>query len=132
MKIDAAGILEDAQVEFGKDREQVIDDVGLLEAQRCVLRAAEGGTRKLIAATGLTPSQLLVLGEIDVPRSSIGLSRSASQPEPAMTRTSGGCCRAIWTVVASAWRLRRISQRTIAAREVRRRKLSNSDQIVAC
>lgn len=36
-----------------------------LKALRRVLRAAEGGTRKLAAATGLTPSQLLVLREID-------------------------------------------------------------------
>lgn len=35
-----------------------------LRALRRVLRAAEGGTRKLAAATGLTPSQLLVLREI--------------------------------------------------------------------
>ncbi len=35
-----------------------------LKALRRVLRAAEGGTRKLAAATGLTPSQLLVLREI--------------------------------------------------------------------
>lgn len=36
-----------------------------LKALRRVLRATEGGTRKLAAATGLTPSQLLVLREID-------------------------------------------------------------------
>lgn len=36
-----------------------------LKALRRVLRAAEGGTRKLAATTGLTPSQLLVLREID-------------------------------------------------------------------
>jgi len=36
-----------------------------LKALRRVLRAAEGGTRRLAAATGLTPSQLLVLREID-------------------------------------------------------------------
>lgn len=36
-----------------------------LKALRRVLRAADGGTRKLAAATGLTPSQLLVLREID-------------------------------------------------------------------
>lgn len=35
-----------------------------LKALRRVLRAAEGGTRKLATATGLTPSQLLVLREI--------------------------------------------------------------------
>jgi DNA-binding MarR family transcriptional regulator len=36
-----------------------------LKALRRVLRAAEGGTRRIAAATGLTPSQLLVLREID-------------------------------------------------------------------
>ncbi|MCW0199419.1 helix-turn-helix domain-containing protein [Sphingopyxis sp.] len=36
-----------------------------LKALRRVLRAAEGGTRRLAATTGLTPSQLLVLREID-------------------------------------------------------------------
>ncbi|PZQ21216.1 MAG: MarR family transcriptional regulator [Sphingopyxis macrogoltabida] len=36
-----------------------------LKALRRVLRATEGGTRRLAAATGLTPSQLLVLREID-------------------------------------------------------------------
>ncbi|HMO74343.1 MAG TPA: MarR family transcriptional regulator [Sphingopyxis sp.] len=36
-----------------------------LKALRRVLRAAEGGTRMLAATTGLTPSQLLVLREID-------------------------------------------------------------------
>jgi DNA-binding MarR family transcriptional regulator len=36
-----------------------------LKALRRVLRAAEGGTRRLVAVTGLTPSQLLVLREID-------------------------------------------------------------------
>lgn len=36
-----------------------------LRALRRVLRATEGGTRRLAAATGLTPSQLLVLREID-------------------------------------------------------------------
>lgn len=36
-----------------------------LKALRRVLRAAEGGTRRLASATGLTPSQLLVLREID-------------------------------------------------------------------
>lgn len=36
-----------------------------LRALRRVLRATEGGTRKLAVATGLTPSQLLVLREID-------------------------------------------------------------------
>lgn len=36
-----------------------------LKALRRVLRATEGGTRKIAAATGLTPSQLLVLREID-------------------------------------------------------------------
>jgi len=36
-----------------------------LRALRRVLRAAEGGTRKLATTTGLTPSQLLVLREID-------------------------------------------------------------------
>lgn len=36
-----------------------------LRALRRVLRASEGSTRKLAAATGLTPSQLLVLREID-------------------------------------------------------------------
>ena len=37
-----------------------------LKALRRVLRATDGGTRRLAAATGLTPSQLLVLREIDV------------------------------------------------------------------
>ena len=36
-----------------------------LKALRRVLRATDGGTRRLAAATGLTPSQLLVLREID-------------------------------------------------------------------
>lgn len=36
-----------------------------LKALRRVLRATEGGTRRLAVATGLTPSQLLVLREID-------------------------------------------------------------------
>lgn len=36
-----------------------------LKALRRVLRAAEGGTRRLAATTGLTPSQLLVLREIE-------------------------------------------------------------------
>lgn len=36
-----------------------------LRALRRVLRATEGGTRRLAVATGLTPSQLLVLREID-------------------------------------------------------------------
>lgn len=36
-----------------------------LKALRRVLRATEGGTRMLAVATGLTPSQLLVLREID-------------------------------------------------------------------
>lgn len=36
-----------------------------LKALRRILRATEGGNRKLAAATGLTPSQLLVLREID-------------------------------------------------------------------
>ncbi|AJA10034.1 MarR family transcriptional regulator [Sphingopyxis fribergensis] len=36
-----------------------------LKALRRVLRAAEGGSRKLAVATGLTPSQMLVLREID-------------------------------------------------------------------
>lgn len=36
-----------------------------LRALRRVLRATESGTRQLAAATGLTPSQLLVLREID-------------------------------------------------------------------
>ncbi|MGV3729898.1 MAG: MarR family winged helix-turn-helix transcriptional regulator [Sphingopyxis sp.] len=36
-----------------------------LKALRRVLRATEGGTRRIAAATGLTPSQLLVLREID-------------------------------------------------------------------
>lgn len=36
-----------------------------LKALRRVLRAAEGGTRMLAATTGLTPSQLLVLREIN-------------------------------------------------------------------
>lgn len=36
-----------------------------LKALRRVLRATEGGTRRLASATGLTPSQLLVLREID-------------------------------------------------------------------
>lgn len=35
-----------------------------LKALRRVLRATEGGTRQLAVATGLTPSQLLVLREI--------------------------------------------------------------------
>lgn len=36
-----------------------------LKALRRVLRATESGTRRIAAATGLTPSQLLVLREID-------------------------------------------------------------------
>ncbi len=36
-----------------------------LKDLRRVLRAAEGGTRRLAATTGLTPSQLLVLREIE-------------------------------------------------------------------
>jgi len=36
-----------------------------LKALRRVLRATEGGNRRLAATTGLTPSQLLVLREID-------------------------------------------------------------------
>ncbi|RYY27707.1 MAG: MarR family transcriptional regulator [Sphingomonadales bacterium] len=36
-----------------------------LKALRRILRAADLGTRKLVAVTGLTPSQLLVLREID-------------------------------------------------------------------
>ena len=36
-----------------------------LKALRRVLRATEGGSRKLAVATGLTPSQMLVLREID-------------------------------------------------------------------
>lgn len=36
-----------------------------LKALRRILRASDLGTRKLVAATGLTPSQLLVLQEIE-------------------------------------------------------------------
>ena len=36
-----------------------------LKALRRILRATEGGSRKLAVATGLTPSQMLVLREID-------------------------------------------------------------------
>lgn len=36
-----------------------------LKALRRVLQATEGGSRKLAAATGLTPSQMLVLREVD-------------------------------------------------------------------
>ncbi|WP_432767558.1 MAG: MarR family transcriptional regulator [Sphingopyxis sp.] len=36
-----------------------------LKALRRILRAVDGGSRKLAAATGLTPSQLLVLREVE-------------------------------------------------------------------
>jgi DNA-binding MarR family transcriptional regulator len=36
-----------------------------LKALRRILRATDGGNRKLAAATGLTPSQLLVLREVE-------------------------------------------------------------------
>lgn len=36
-----------------------------LKALRRILRATEGGSRKLAVATGLTPSQMLVLREVD-------------------------------------------------------------------
>lgn len=45
--------------------DQVTSDA--LRAIRRILRAAEQGARRLAAATGLTPSQLLVLQEIDRP-----------------------------------------------------------------
>ena len=43
--------------------DQVTSDA--LRAIRRILRAAEQGTRRLAVATGLTPSQLLVLQEIE-------------------------------------------------------------------
>lgn len=58
-----------------------------LKAIRRILRAAEQGTRRLATATGLTPSQLLVLQEIErVPQTTPGAVATALQfSQPTVT-----------------------------------------------